>query len=145
MEGLDPCLLPRPRHWRPSRSYLCRHWGGRERQLSIMVRLMHVSTVRRQSSSVSAASNGWDDRAHWLCHAQYTTLGSKCAFAWTFLHIGKNMCNVHLCFAGRVVRVQEGPERRPFCEERMGKDRNRDCSELIIHKPPFLAIRTVFS
>ena len=78
---------------------------GRQRQLSIM-ELVHVSTVRRQSSSVSVASNGWD---------------GPTGFAMLTHHTGQRMridlyisVQYVLCVGVEWLRDRKGPERRPF-------------------------------
>ena len=129
-----PCLLPR--QWRPWSSYLCL-WRGIEgqRQLSIM-ELLHVSTVRRQSSSVSVASNGWDGPTGFAMLTHET--GQRMRI---YLYISIQYL---LCVGGRVVKGQEGAGTEAFLWGKNRKERDRDCSELIIHKLPSLPIHMAF-
>ena len=83
-----------------------------QRQLSIM-ELLHVSTVRRQSSSVSVTSNGWD---------------GPTGFAMLTHHTGQRMriypcISIHLCTlrGGRVVKGQEGAGTEAFLGGKSGE------------------------
>ena len=80
---------------------------GAQRQLSIM-ELLHVSTVRRQSSSVSVTSNGWD---------------GPTGFAMLTHHTGQRMridlyisVQYVLCVGVELLRDRKGPARDHWVE-----------------------------
>ena len=131
IQGLAPCLLPRPR--RPWRSYLWKTIGWIEDD----------GTCRRYEDNrvplPSVASNGWDGSGPLALPCSHTRVSSGCAYIG---HGVQEICAstlllVPLCFycaficEGRVVRAEEERGRNGTeasrGEERIGKERNRDC------------------
>ena len=129
-----PCLLPR--QWRPWSSYLClwRGIGDKDNWVSWSC----CTCQRYEDNRVPFPSRLMGGTGPLASPCSHTTLGRECAYIHAFLY------TYVLCVGVEWLRDRKGPERRPFWEERVGKEPNRDCPELMIHKPPSLQIHTAF-
>ena len=101
-----------------------------------------MSTVRRQSSSVSVESNGCDGPTGFAMLTHHTGHQMRiyihvCVYISTICTL---MHNVHVCSAWVEWLGNTGRGRNGGLSGRkeLGKERNRDCPEQMIHKPPSL-------